>query len=188
MSARTFLVSVGLFAVVCGAHAQPLQFPGAPPTPVYPPPPAVAPQPVPSVPSVPHERSVDDLLGELEGLRAQKAALEKKEQELTATLRKKLDAQAERLKKLGVAPNEAKPAEPDRVGKILLEGHDKKDEKKILDALGFAPGQILQYPKVEDARMRLIKAGFADVAVEVTLNELDASYKDIRVKIVSPKR
>lgn len=182
MSTRTRLVSIGLLAVLAGsAHAQPtVPPPGGVPRPVYPSPDLI---PSPSVPAVPREKSVDDLLTELESLHAQKAALEKQEQELTAALRKKLDAQAERLKKLGVKP---KDAEPDRVGKVILEENDPKDEKMIRDALGLQPSQILKYPALEEARVRLIKAGFHAATVEVIPGESDSALKDIRVRISGP--
>jgi hypothetical protein len=140
------------------------------------------------VPTTPPEKTVDELLSELERVQAEKAGLEKREQELKAMLRKKMEQQAERLKKLGVAPQPAKDAEPDRVGQIILEGNAKKDEKKILDTLGFVPGQVLQYPKLEDSRTKLQKAGFRDVMVEIVPNKLDSIFKDIIVKVGQDKR
>jgi hypothetical protein len=132
----------------------------------------------------PLEKSVDDLLGELEGLRAQKLELEKKEQELKVLVRKKLDQQTERLKKLGIAPT---AAVPDRIGQIILEGNTTRADEKILGMLGFRPGQVLAYPALEEARRKLEKAGFRDVTVEVLVsNPPDAPFKDIRVKVTEP--
>jgi hypothetical protein len=76
--------------------------PPAPPSaPTFPSPTVV----VPSTPPAPTpEKSVEQLLADLERVQAEKAALEKKEQELKTTIRKKLDQQTERLKKLGVGP------------------------------------------------------------------------------------
>lgn len=136
----------------------------------------------------PREKSVDDLLAELEDLQAQKARIEKQEAELKAALRKKLDTQAERLKKVGVAPG-AKEKEQDRVGQILIEGNTKTPDQKILDKLDFRPGQILQYPALEASRAKLEKAGFCEVTVEVIAapNKLDSTFKDVRVKVTEPK-
>jgi hypothetical protein len=177
-------VSVGLL-VACAASAQSSR-PALPKLPVSPAPdtPAV-PVPLPAgIPEVPREKTTDDLLAEIEQLRAQKAELDKKEQELTAALRKKLDAQAERLKKLGLAPKEAK--EPDRVGRIIIEGNTKTPDFKILDALDLRPGNLLRYPDIEKSRAKLEKLGLRDVMVEVLPNELDSSFKDIRVKVIEP--
>ncbi len=141
--------------------------------------------PVPVKPTPPPEPTVEDLLTALERVQAEKAALDKKEQELKTTVRKKLEQQAERLNKLGVTPKDAKEA--DRVGRIIIEGNAAKDEKKILDAMGMRPGQVLQYPVLEAARTKLEKAGFKSVTVEVLPGELDATFKDIRVRVGEPK-
>lgn len=123
------------------------------------------------------------MLTELESIRAQKAELDRKEKELKAAIAKKLEEQGERLKKLGLAPPAAKGAEPDRVGRIIIEGNAKTPDRKILEKLELQPGQILQYPKLEEARSKLQKAGFRDVTVEVLPNELDSTFKDIRVRV-----
>jgi hypothetical protein len=194
VSYRTLLVPAGLLIVVCGAaSSQPQPTPTTPPPPpvvagVQPPPPVyvkpVTPTP-PSlvIPAVPQEKSVDELLNDLEQLQAQKAELEKRERELKATLRKRLEKQAERLNKLGVAPQPAKEPEPDRVGRIVIEGNTKTPDKKILEKLELFPGQILQQPALEAARARLEKAGFRGVKVEVISNEVETHFKDIRVTV-----
>ncbi|WP_171471993.1 POTRA domain-containing protein [Frigoriglobus tundricola] len=139
---------------------------------------------MPAKPTPPPEKTVEALLNELEQVQAQKAELEKKEQELKTTVRKKLEQQAERLNKLGVTPAPAKPAQPDRVGRIIIEGNTQTPDKKILDALTFQPGQALQYPRLEDARVKLQKVGFRSVSVEVVPNDLDDTvFKDIRVRV-----
>ena len=200
VSARIVFVSAALLVVSAAAHSQPQPKPPKPENvadgpkgpfkpPVTPPPPAngnliPAPSvPLPSIPPAPpREKTVDELLAELEHLQTEKAALETREQALKAALIKKLEAQAERLKKLGVvAP--AKEKEPDRVGKIIIEGNTKTPDEKILKLVELKPGQVLPYPELEAARARLAKAGFRDVTVEVLANELDAAFKDVRVKI-----
>lgn len=77
---------------------------------------------------------------------------------------------------------------PDRVGRIVIEGNDITDQRVIYNQLDLRPGQILQYPKLEDARMRLARLGIFDPddppTVEVMPNELDMDgYKDIRVRV-----
>jgi hypothetical protein len=93
--------------------------PPFPPSPPLPNIPSVPPRSI-VVPATPPEKSVDDLLAELERVQAQKAGLDKQELELKTTLRKKLDQQAERLNKLGVP---LKAAQPDRGGRIIIEGN-----------------------------------------------------------------
>lgn len=124
------------------------------------------------------EKSVGQLLDELERVQAQKAELENKEQELKAAIRRGLVKQAERLNKLGVDPN----AEPDRVGRIEILGFAGKDEQKVREVLGLLPGQVLQYPALKEARGKLEKAGFAGAAVEVVPNGPASHFKDIRVR------
>ncbi|MCI0702778.1 MAG: hypothetical protein L0241_16985 [Planctomycetia bacterium] len=185
MNLRTLFVSAGLFAIVCGGvYSQPQPLPLATPeNPIPARPPIIPPPspPVPVVPAPPKEKSVEELLDELERIQTQKAELAKKELELKATIRKRVEKQLERLNKLGIDPK----ADPDRVGRIWLKGNDEKDEKKILDTLGLFPGQILQYPKLEEARKRLEKAGFAGVMLEITADSTDSPFKDIMVTIPS---
>jgi len=77
--------------------------------------------------------------------------------------------------------------EPDRVGRIIIEGNEITQDRVILNQLDLRPGQILQYPKLEDARMRLARLGIFDAqdppAVDVLPNELDDQFKDIRVRV-----
>lgn len=77
--------------------------------------------------------------------------------------------------------------EPDRVGRVIIEGNDITRDRVILNQLDLRPGQILQYPKLEDARMRLNRLGIFDPEeppqVEVLPNELDQTFKDIRVRV-----
>ena len=185
MSTRALVISAALLIVSGAAHSQPKPAPAPPPSQ----PPAVF---IPAAPPVtvpvppPPPPSVEQLLDELERVQAQKAALEKKEQELKAAIRKKLEAQTERLKKLGVAPQPAKEAEPDRVGRIIIEGNTKTPDEKIHALLELRPGQILQYPKLDTARTRLEKAGFSGATVEVLPDEIGSTFKDVRVKVIEP--
>ncbi len=77
--------------------------------------------------------------------------------------------------------------EKDRVGRIIIEGNDITRDRVILNQLDLRPGQILQYPKLEEARMRLSRLGIFDPeeapTVEVLPNELDDTFKDIRVRV-----
>ena len=148
MSTRTLLLSAGLLIACGAASSQPPtaprpRFPAdtcrRPHTPTFVPGapmpggPVVQPGVLPSVPAVPApppEKNVEQLIDELERLQAQKAELAKKEQELKATLHKKLEKQTERLNKLGVAPKDAKQPEPDRVGMIVVEGCPAKGREE----------------------------------------------------------
>jgi outer membrane protein assembly complex protein YaeT len=77
--------------------------------------------------------------------------------------------------------------EPDRVGRVIIEGNEITKDRVILNQLDLRPGQVLQYPKLEDARMRLARLGIFDPeeppSVEVLPNELDQAFKDIRVRV-----
>src|SRR5205823_11197464 len=84
-----------------------------------------------SVPVAPKEPTVDEMLDSLERLRAQKLEIEKREQELVAAIRRKIEKQAERLERLGVAPRPA-AATPDRVGRIVIVGASGEAEKRIV--------------------------------------------------------
>jgi hypothetical protein len=67
----------------------------------------------PNVPAIPQpkETTLDELLDQIEKVRAQKAELEKKEKALMAEARKLLDKQLERLNKLGLGiPAQPPPA------------------------------------------------------------------------------
>lgn len=179
MSARSLFFAAGMLVLVGSGTAQQ---PIAPPveTPALPKPSVVPPIARPPAPSP--ARPIDQMLDELERVQVQKAELEKKEQELKATIHKALEKQTERLNKLGAAPKAAKAAEPDRVGRITLSGFAEKDEKKVREILGLSPGQVLQYPRLEDARIKLQRAGFDGVSVEVFPNgPAESTFKDIRV-------
>lgn len=77
--------------------------------------------------------------------------------------------------------------EPDRVGRIIIEGNTVTDQRVILNQLGLYPGQILQYPKLEQAKQNLMRLGLFDAetppSVDVMPQEFDSIYKDIRVRV-----
>lgn len=57
---------------------------------------------LPSLPGGPVSSSLDQLLDRLEALRAQKADLERQEQEVVKEIRRKVEKQSDRLQRLGV--------------------------------------------------------------------------------------
>ncbi|VTR99865.1 unnamed protein product [Gemmata massiliana] len=54
--------------------------------------------------------------------------------------------------------------------------------------IGIRPGEVLRYPVLEEARIKLEKAGFRDVVVEIVPNKQDAQFKDVRVRVEELKR
>lgn len=127
------------------------------------------------------------MLDELESLRAKKAALEKAEQELVKTIQLKVGKQAERLKMLGVV---ARPAngQPQRVGRIFIEGNDTVTDGSILKIVKFSPGQVLEMAALETARTQLMKGGFSMATIEVMPHEPDATYVDLLIKVVEKEK
>jgi hypothetical protein len=198
---RPMLLAAGLLAVVCGAAAQ---SPPPPPAPNLPPaPPAtpdivgpVLPRSVPGAPALPdvgpgvvpapYQKSVEQMILDLEVLTAQKAQIEKKSSELRAGIRKKLDALNDRVSKIdGGKGKEAKGGGPARVGRVQLEGFAGTDEPKVLEVLeaaGLRPGQILRYPELEATRSRIERMGFKRVEVVELPNELESDFKDVLVR------
>jgi len=82
------------------------------------PPPAIPTPESPAVPaaptlhaSQPKERSVNELLDEIQQIRVRKAELEKKEQLLVAEVRKLVAQQADRLNKMGLGVQALPPSE-----------------------------------------------------------------------------
>ena len=77
--------------------------------------------------------------------------------------------------------------EPDRVGRIIIEGNEVTKDSVILNQLDLRPGQILQYPRLEDARIRLTRLGIFDPQnppeVQALPNEFDSPYKDVYVRV-----
>jgi hypothetical protein len=58
----------------------------------------------PTAPKEPAAKTIDELLSQLDAIKAQKTALEKAEQETVALLVEKLKQQRQRLQKLGINP------------------------------------------------------------------------------------
>jgi outer membrane protein insertion porin family len=77
--------------------------------------------------------------------------------------------------------------EPDRVGRVIIEGNTVTKDSVIQNQLGLYPGQILQYPLLEDARMRLARLNIFDQqtppSVEVMPSEFDNQFKDILIRV-----
>lgn len=77
-----------------------------------------------------------------------------------------------------------------RVGRVQVEGNTVTQDRVILNQLndvGIRPGQLLQYPRLEDARIRLSRLGIFDPAnpptVEEIPNQMDSEFSDIRVTV-----
>lgn len=131
------------------------------------------------------EKTLDQLLDELISLRAQKAEMEKKEQDLIKSIQQKTAKQNERMKQLGLT---ATGNSPDRVGRIMIEGNTITADGTICELLSLQPGQVLDNTKLKEARDRLEKAGFESAIVELISNEVDMTFKDILVKVKEKKR
>jgi hypothetical protein len=193
MSGRVSLGLAVLVVVLGYGYTQPP--PAAVPPAVVPiPPVAVRPTAVPQVspglpgvvtptaPQAPREKSLDQMLDELESLRAKKAEIEKAEQELIKAIRQKAEKQVERMKLLGVEPSGAK-----RVGRIVIQGNTITEDGVILDMVDLRPGQVIEPSRLEEANARLKKAEkkrkFQSATVELMPNEWDSIYLDVLVKV-----
>lgn len=77
--------------------------------------------------------------------------------------------------------------EPDRVGRILIEGNTDTPSWFILMFVDLRPGQILHYPRIAEAQKQLADLRHFDPAdppaVEVTGNDFDSRFKDVRVRV-----
>lgn len=77
--------------------------------------------------------------------------------------------------------------QPNRVGRVILAGNSVTRDKVIMRQLGLLPGQILQYPMLEQARMRLARLGIFDQNappdVQVLPGDNDSGFKDILVTV-----
>lgn len=208
MAIRTLLGSITLLGVAFGSarSQQPSTYTPYPPPAQKSEPQTIPPTDLPtrSAPPAP-EKSLDQLLDELEALRDKKAEIEKKEAELTKAILRKSERQADRMNRLGVggtgglvpvapvpsvapvpAATSSPPlsvtapaAVPDRIGRIVIV--NGKDEKKVLDLVKFVSGQVLDYPSLEAARARLEKAGYPSATVEVIPG--DGGLKDVVVTV-----
>jgi outer membrane protein insertion porin family len=77
---------------------------------------------------------------------------------------------------------------PKRVGLIRIEGNEVTKQSVIIKQLGLYPGQILEYPQLEEAKMRLARLGIFDSetsppTVTVIPNEWDSVYQDVLVTV-----
>lgn len=80
--------------------------------------------------------------------------------------------------------------EPDRIGRIIIRGNTKTQDRVILNELGnLREGQIIRYDEVELARLRLTGRGIFDTdnppTIEVVENPaaLDSTFKDLVVTV-----
>jgi outer membrane protein assembly factor BamA len=144
-----------------------------------------APTPTPSAQPA-KEKTLDQLLDELTSLRAQKAEMEKKEQDLIKVIQQKALKQNERMRQLGLPPA-ATGSSPDRVGRIKIEGNTITTDGTICELLNLPPGQVFDNTKLKEARERLERAGFESVIVEFISSDLDSGYKDILVRVKEKK-
>jgi hypothetical protein len=143
------------------------------------------------------EKTLEQMLDELESLRDRKAEIEKKEAELVKAIQRRSEKQADRMNRLGVGgavvpvapqaiPLVEVPQVPDRVGRVVIEGNAGKDEKKIRDLVKIVPGEVLNYPALEAARTRLGNAGYP--SVEVAVRDGEGNFKDVVVRFSGPNR
>jgi hypothetical protein len=111
--------ALAVLLAACGvALTQPPPAPGPNIPPVSPP---LATPPV--IPTPPPPPTLDQLLDQLEQVQTQKAELAKREESLRQIIRKKLDEQDQRLKKLGLAPmpKEAKAFKSEEAAQCIAE-------------------------------------------------------------------
>lgn len=92
---------------------------------------------------------------------------------------------------MAVAPPMAKPVS-DRVGKIVIVGNSSTQDRVILKQLdSLKPGQVLEYPRIEEARQNLIRLQIFDEktppTVEVLPGEPGSPFRDIRVTVKETK-
>jgi outer membrane protein insertion porin family len=80
--------------------------------------------------------------------------------------------------------------EPDRVGRIIIQGNEVTQDRVILNELtqaGLVQGQVLQYPSIEVARMNLMRRGIFDMesapTIDVRQSEVDTTFKDVIVTV-----
>lgn len=80
---------------------------------------------------------------------------------------------------------------PTRVGQVHIRGNEITRDNVILRQLDVRPGQILQYPKLEEARMRLARLGIFDPQnppeVLALPQDLDSDFQDVEVRVRETK-
>jgi outer membrane protein assembly factor BamA len=87
-------------------------------------------------------------------------------------------------------PPQATERPPDRVGQIVILGNTKTANRVILNELGnLSQGQILRYPELEAARLRLASRGIFDTDDPPTIEvvddpaAVDPTYKTVIVRV-----
>lgn len=82
-------------------------------------------------------------------------------------------------------------AEPERVGRIVIEGNTVTADRVILNQIPLIPGQVLEYPKLEQVRLNLIRLGIFDLeeppTVDVVPSDADG-FRNIRVRVKEAPR
>ena len=78
-------------------------------------------------------------------------------------------------------------ADPDRVGQIVIKGNTVTADRVILDRIKLYPGQVLEYPKLEEARTNLLRSGLFDAddppTVTVVPRADGSRFQDIEVRV-----
>ena len=77
--------------------------------------------------------------------------------------------------------------EPDRVGQIVIKGNTVTADRVIRNQLGLYPGQVLQYPRLEEAKANLMRTGLFDPEdppqVTVIPRDDGSNFQDIEVRV-----
>jgi RNA polymerase sigma factor (sigma-70 family) len=96
------------------------------------------------------------------------------------------------LESPNIPPVKLSGAEPERVGRIVIEGNTVTPDRVILDQIPLVPGQVLEYPKLEEARKNLVRLGVFDhedpPTVEAVPGDADGGFRDIRVRVKEAPR
>lgn len=100
-----------------------------------------------------------------------------------------LEAQRNVVQVSGSDPRGQAPARPDRVGEIKIEGNTYTRRRVILNEIRgiLEPGQVLDYGRLEEAQMALMRRGLFDQeerpVIEVDRSNPDSEYKDITIRV-----
>ncbi len=91
-----------------------------------------------------------------------------------------------------IPPVKLSAAEPERVGRIVIAGNTATPDRVILNQIPLVPGQVLEHPKLEEARQNLIRLGIFDPedppTVEVIPQAEGSQFRDIRVRVKEAPR